>query len=61
MRRQGGKDGRYLVLFKGGESRERRGRTSSRFSCLATGMERLSLDFPRAVKNIVRCGSLWNL
>ena len=33
----------------------------SRFFCVAAGMERLSLDLLRAVKNIVGCGSVWNL
>ena len=33
----------------------------SRFSCVAVGMERLSLDLSQAVKNIVGCGSVWNL
>ena len=33
----------------------------SRFSCVAARMEKLSLDLPRAAKNIMRCGSLWNL
>ena len=33
----------------------------SRFSCVAAGMERLSLDHLKDVKNIVGCGSVWNL
>ena len=33
----------------------------SRFSCMAAVMERLSLDISRAVKNIVGCGSVWDL
>ena len=33
----------------------------SRFSCVSVGMERLSLDLPVAVKNIVWHGSVWNL
>ena len=33
----------------------------SRISCVAARMERLSLDLPRAAKNIMGCGSLWNL
>ena len=37
------------------------GGMGSRFSCVATGMERLSLDLLQAVKNIARCGSVWNL
>ena len=32
-----------------------------RFSCVAAGMERLSLDLLTAVKKIVGCGSVWNL
>ena len=28
---------------------------------MAAGMKRLSLDLSRAVKNIVGCGSVWNL
>ena len=33
----------------------------SRFSCVVTGMERLSLDLLQAVKNIVGCRGVWNL
>ena len=33
---------------------------SSRFSCVATGIRRLSLDFEQAVKNLVGCASVWN-
>ena len=33
----------------------------SGFSCTAAGMGRLSLDISQAVKNIVGCGSVWNL
>ena len=33
----------------------------SRFSCMAAAMERLSLDILRAVKNILGCGSVWDL
>ena len=29
--------------------------------CMAAGMERLTLDLPQAVKNIVGCESVWNL
>ena len=36
--------------------REQGGGMSSRFSCVATKMERLSVDFPRAVKNRVGYG-----
>ena len=53
------------------ESRDWGGRLSSRFSCVAPGMERYSLDLPRAVKNRehafeVRCGyarnvNAWNM
>ena len=32
-----------------------------KISCVAAGMERLSLDLPRAVKNIVGCESVWKL
>ena len=32
-----------------------------RFSCVAAGMERLSSDLSHAVKNVVGCGSVWNL
>ena len=32
----------------------------SRFSFVAAGMERLSLDLAKAVKNTVGCGSVWN-
>ena len=54
--------GGFLVLFKGGgwNSREQMGRLGSRFSCMATGMERLSLDLLGAVKNILGCESVWN-
>ena len=53
------KGGRFLVLLKGEgrrmsprfhffvsvvKSRDRRGRTGSRFSCVAPGIEKLSLD-----------------
>ena len=55
------KGGRFLVLLKGGgrrmsprfhffvsvvKSRDRRGRTGSRFSGVAPGIEKLSLDLP---------------
>ena len=33
----------------------------SRFSWGAAGIERLSLDLPRAVKIIEGCGNVWNL
>ena len=33
----------------------------SKFSCVAEGMERLSLDLLQVVKNIMGCGSVWNL
>ena len=33
----------------------------SRFSCVSVEIERLSLDLSVAVKNIVGCGSVWNL
>ena len=69
MRQKGGS---YLVLFKGGGhkmsprfhlfvydvSQGNEGVGCSRFSCMATGMERLSLDLLRAVKNIVGHGSV---
>ena len=32
----------------------------SRFSCVAAGMERLSVDLTQAVENIVECGSVCN-
>ena len=37
------------------------GSLDSRFSCVVAWMERLSLDLLQAVKNIVGCGSVWNL
>ena len=37
------------------------GGLDSRFYCMAAGMKRLSLDLSRVVKNIVGCGSVWNL
>ena len=55
----------WSVFFVGGRvvrpGRERRGGMGSKFSCVAAGMERLSLDLSRVVKNIVGCGSVWNL
>ena len=33
----------------------------SSFPSVAAGIERLSLDLSQAVKNIVRCGCVWNL
>ena len=50
MRWQGGK-GRRM-------GREQGGGMSSRFSCVAGEMERLSLDLPRAVKNRVGYGNV---
>ena len=60
----------FLVLFKGGGCRaslrfrlfvsDVNQGLNSRFSCMATGVERLSLDLSQAVKNIVRCGNVWN-
>ena len=29
-------------------------------SCVATGMERFSLDLTKTVKNVAECGSVWN-
>ena len=62
-----------MVLFKGGGRRvsprshlfvsdvsQVRGGMGSRFSYVATAMERLSLDLVQAVKNIVGCWSVWN-
>ena len=37
------------------------GGLDSRFSCVAAGIERLSLDLSEAVRNIVGCGTVWNL
>ena len=66
----------YLVLFKDGghkmspgfylfasdlDQGNGGGWMGSRFSCEVAGMERLSLDLLRAVKNKVGCGSVWNL
>ena len=58
MRWQGG---RLMVLFKGGVRRvnpkihlfvsDVNQRRSTRFSCVAAGVERLSLDLTQAVKN----------
>ena len=36
-------------------------RLDSRFSCVAAGMERLSLDLSRVAKNIVGCRNVWKL
>ena len=61
----GGKDGRFLVLFKSGGRRVSsrfhlfvydvrqgtKGGMGSSFSCVAAGMERTSLDLPHAVNN----------
>ena len=33
----------------------------SRFSCVAAEMQRLSLDFSQAVKNMMGYGSVWYL
>ena len=64
--------GTFLVLFKTGEHRvsprfylfvsDVKGMKGmgGRFSCVPAGMERYSLDLPRAVKNIVGCESVWN-
>ena len=64
---------RYRGLFKGGvykmsprfhhfvydvNKRAKVWDIGSRFSSMVAGMERLSLDLSRAVKNIVRCGSV---
>ena len=61
MRWQGG---RLMVLFKGGVRRanpkfhlfvsdvnQRRSKMGTRFSCMAAGVERLSLELTQAVKN----------
>ena len=30
-----------------------------RYSCVAAGMERFSLDLTQVVKNVAECGSFW--
>ena len=40
---------------------KRIGGLNSGFSCVAAGMERPSLDLSRALINIMRCRSVWNL
>ena len=37
------------------------GGLDSRFSCMAARMGRLSFDLLEAVKNVVGCGSVWDL
>ena len=58
---KGGRVVRWQGRKGGRMGREQGGGMSSRFSCVATKMERLSLDLPRAVKNRVGYGNVLSL